>query len=74
MAGKKKTAAPADAELAKEDVKKDEAPDAPKPIRMLAPHGFIDGEGSHKYWNLGQLVEDSDEIALLIERGARWEH
>lgn len=48
-------------------------PEAPKQIRILVPHGFIDDDGSHKYWNAGDVVDNPETIKLLIQRGAHWE-
>jgi hypothetical protein len=46
---------------------------SPDPIgvELTAPHGFIDeANGRNHYWNVGQVVTDPDEIALLKERQA----
>jgi hypothetical protein len=44
--------------------------DVPESITLSAPHGFIDDEGNHRYWQQGQVVTDPEEVALLIEREA----
>ena len=42
----------------------------PARIILTAPHGFIDENDRHRYWNAGEIVSEPHEIALLIERGA----
>lgn len=42
----------------------------PARIVLIAPHGFIDENDRHRYWNAGEIVSDPHEVALLIERGA----
>lgn len=59
----------------------DAAPPAPKvdpatlpaKIKMVQPHGFIDDEGRHCYWQQGQVVFEPADIALLHERKANFE-
>lgn len=45
---------------------------APKRVRMLRPYGFHDDTG-HRFWRHGAIVENADDIALLIVRGAAYE-
>lgn len=42
----------------------------PAKVRLTAPHGFIDENSRHRYWNAGEVVGDAAEVALLINRGA----
>lgn len=42
----------------------------PTRIILTAPHGFIDENDRHRYWNAGEVVSEPHEVALLIERGA----
>ncbi len=63
--------APAPADAAAPAPAEDVAP--PARIKMIAPHGFIDEDGTHRLWQQGQEVFDPADIALLAERGARFE-
>jgi hypothetical protein len=47
--------------------------DLPERIKIIDPHGFIDDEGTHRYWHAGVQVEDPEQIALLIARGATYD-
>ena len=49
---------------------KDNTSEVPQSVTLSAPHGFIDDEGNHRYWQQGQVVTDPEEVALLIEREA----
>ena len=40
----------------------------PASVTLDAPYGFIDDEGVNRYWNAGQVVTNSDDVALLVER------
>lgn len=44
--------------------------EAPTKVTLAAPYGFYEDDGALRSWAQGQQVEDPDEIALLIERGA----
>ncbi len=48
--------------------------DPPAPVvgkhRLTRPHGFIDGDGRHRYWHAGDVLSDAAEIAMLKARGA----
>jgi len=50
----------------------DDATEGQMPARVIltAPHGFIDENNRHRYWNAGEIVSDPHEVALLMERGA----
>lgn len=41
----------------------------PAKIRMKAPFGFIDDDGTPKMWPIHAIVEDADEIDMITERG-----
>ena len=50
-------------------------PPAPAPkqlaVKLTAPHGFIEeATGVNRVWQMGQVVTNPDEIALLRNRGA----
>jgi len=45
----------------------------PARIKLKAPHGFVDEDGTHRYWQQGQVVFTPDDVALLVERGADYE-
>lgn len=42
----------------------------PTAVVLRAPHGFIDENNRHRYWNADDVVTDPDEITLLHERRA----
>ena len=44
--------------------------DGPDVFRLVSPHGFIDEQGAHRFWQAGQEVRAADELSLLRERGA----
>lgn len=48
----------------------EELAEAPTKVTLAAPYGFYEDDGALRSWAQGQQVEDPDEIALLIERGA----
>ncbi len=48
------------------------APALPAKIEMIHAHGFIDENGTHRYWKGGVIVSDPAEIALLTERKANF--
>ena len=41
-----------------------------KAFRLTFPHGFVDEEGKHRFWQAGQEVQDDEELALLRRRCA----
>lgn len=45
----------------------------PSKIRMTHLHGFVDDNGMHRQWHGGNVISNPHEIALLVERGARFE-
>ena len=36
---------------------------------LTFPHGFIDEDGTHRFWHAGQRVLDHEELELLRARG-----
>lgn len=42
----------------------------PIAIRLTRPHGFVDADGRRHHWHAGYTVSDSDEVELLVSRGA----
>lgn len=40
------------------------------PVRLTHPYGFMDENDQHRFWQVGHIVTDQAEIALLKERGA----
>lgn len=53
-------------------VREDAAPKPqwPKKIRLTAPHGFIDHNGSNRHWDAEIVIDNEYEISLLVGRGA----
>jgi len=49
---------------------KPKAQKVPESVTLSAPHGFIDEDGSHRYWHAGHVVTDPEHVALLIKRKA----
>ena len=47
-----------------------EVAEVPASVTLDAPYGFYDDDQTYRFWSAGQVVTDSNEIALLIERGA----
>jgi hypothetical protein len=47
-----------------------EVAEVPASVTLDAPYGFYDDDQTYRFWSAGQVVTDSSEIALLIERGA----
>ena len=39
-------------------------------FRLVAPHGFIDENGRHRYWNPGDIVSEPAEVEMLKSRQA----
>ena len=37
--------------------------------RLRFPYGFIDDDGTHRYWAAGAMVDNLDDMALLQARG-----
>jgi hypothetical protein len=49
---------------------KDDAPSLPARVKLTRPHGFIDENGTHRFWHAGDHVSDPATIELLIDRAA----
>lgn len=47
-----------------------EVAELPASVTLDAPHGFYEEDQTYRFWAADQVVTDSNEIALLIERGA----
>jgi len=45
--------------------------DLPESVKLAAPHGFYDEAGDLQAWLQGETVTSPEDIALLIDRGAR---
>jgi hypothetical protein len=43
--------------------------DLPKRIKFTRPHGYIDDDGHMHYWFVGQIEDDAENIATVIDRG-----
>lgn len=54
-------------------VKDEEADALPSSVKMAAPYAFYEDDGSLRSWSAGQIIEDAEEIALLVVRGAVFE-
>ncbi|WP_428394153.1 hypothetical protein [Lichenicoccus sp.] len=37
-------------------------------FRLRFPYGFIDEDGTHRFWGSGAVVENTDDLALLRAR------
>lgn len=46
-----------------------EEEELPKSVKLAAPYAFYDDGGALRSWSAGQVVEDSVEIAMLVDRG-----
>ena len=49
-----------------------EAPLLPAKIKLVHAHGFIDENGTHRYWKAGVVIGDPAEVDLLIGRKANF--
>lgn len=55
------------------DVDEDEVDELPTKVTLAAPYAYYDDENVLHSWGQGRVVEDPDEIALLVARGAIFE-
>ena len=44
-----------------------------KQFRLTYPYGFVDENGTHRFWRAGAIVHDSSEVALLRARAVHLE-
>ena len=42
----------------------------PNSVTLASPYGFFDADGAPNMWQAGQVVADTDEILILLERDA----
>lgn len=61
---------PADAGADTAAAAKDKKSKLPAKVRLVRPHGFIDEDGTHRYWKAGDVVSDPATIKLLSDRKA----
>jgi hypothetical protein len=50
-----------------------EPSELPASVKLAAPYAFYDDNGELQSWAQGQIVDDAEVIALLVDRGAIFE-
>jgi hypothetical protein len=58
------------AEPSSNEPEEGEQEDYPSKIQLTAPHAYYEDDGTLKAWQQGQVIDDPDEVAHLVDRGA----